>query len=110
MTRDEILEGTTEWVVEADQDGDRQLRKIEWDALMRRDFPDVSDTDRQQWSDRDFAYYDSNGDGAVEPSELAALSLEGFNCLDTNGDGRLSDAERDTRPSRDCPTRVIADQ
>lgn len=110
ITRDEIVEGIAKWVAEADQDGDQHLDKNEWHALMRRDFPDVSETDRVRWGDRDFGYYDTNGDGLVEPRELAALSLEGFDCHDTNADGRLSNAERDAMPSEECQTRVIGDQ
>ena len=86
-TRQEIIEGMKKWITEADQDQDGRLDALEWRALMRRYFPDVSDTDRQKWGNRDFAFYDTNGDGFIEEGELTALSLEGFDCHDTDGDG-----------------------
>jgi hypothetical protein len=101
-TRNELISNLSGWVVEADQNGDGRLNRSEFRALMRRDFPDNAEADRQRWGDRDFAYCDSNGDGFVEAGELTAPSLVGFDCLDTDRDGQLSSTEQDAARDATC--------
>jgi hypothetical protein len=109
-TRNELISNLSRWVVEADQNADGRLDRSEFRTLMRRDFPDTAEADRQRWADRDFAYYDSNGDGFVEAGELTAPSLVGFDCLDTDRDGRLSSTEQDAARDATClPSRTITE-
>ena len=108
-TRNEVADHATKWVAESDQNRDRRLDKVEWQVMMRRDFPNTAEEVRQRWGDRDFAEYDSNGDGFVEAEELTALGLEGFDCMDTDRDGRLSSSERMAAANPACPSRTIVE-
>ena len=109
-TRDEVVQNLTNWVAEADQNRDGRLDKIEWQALVRRDFPDTTEADRRRSADRDFAYYDRNGDNFIVPGELSAVSLVGFDCLDTDHDGRLSATEQVAAGEATCvPSRSITE-
>lgn len=110
QTRSELVRNLINWIAEADQNGDQRLDKLEWQALVHRDFPSAAEEDRQRWGEKDFAYYDSNGDGFVEAGELTAPSLVGFDCLDTDDDGRLTPTERVAAREATClPTRTITE-
>ncbi len=104
------MQNLAKWLAEADQNRDGRLDKIEWQSLVRRDFPDTAEADRQRWANRDFAYYDGNGDGFVEGGELSAPSLVGFDCLDTDRDGRLSATEQVAAREATClPSRTFTE-
>lgn len=69
---------------------------------MHREFPDTAATDRERLADLDFAYFDSDGDGFVEAGELAAPSLVGFDCLDSDHDDQLSSTELEAARDATC--------
>lgn len=110
FSRNQVIEDITAWIAEADENRDQRLDRSEWQALWRRGFPDVPEAGRQRQGNRDFAYYDTNGDGFVEAEELAADSVAGFDCLDTDRNGRLSSTEREAARDATClPSRNVTE-
>ena len=98
------------WIARADQNGDAKLSRGEWQAVSGRAFPDSSEIYLRRMAERDLGYYDRNRDGFVDLAELSAPSLEGFACLDTDHDGRLSATEQAAAAQATCiPTRTISD-
>ena len=105
--REEVAVQSAEWIAKSDRNGDRRLDKVEWQAMMHHDFPDTPEDDLQSWGDRDFAYFNHNGDEFVSVEDVTTLGLEGFDCMDRDRDGRLTDQERLAAPNPACPSRDI---
>ena len=101
--REDVASQATDFVVKWDENRDARIDKQEWQAMMRRSFPDVPDGDRNAWGERDFDEFDSSRDGFITSADLITSGLEGFDCMDANRNGRLSDAERHAGPNASCP-------
>lgn len=109
-SRDDVTLNISAWIARADRNGDAKLSRDEWQAISAVTFPEMTDDYLMRMAERDLAYYDRNGDGLVDLDELAGPSLEGFACLDTDHNGRVSAAEQAAGAQATClPTRTISD-
>ena len=110
LTRTELIANLTSWLTEVDKSGDDRLDRTEWQRLSRREFPNVPEAERQRWGARDFGDLDGDGDGFISVEELTTPLLEGFDCVDTDGDGRLSSTEGEASLQATClPQRTVSD-
>jgi Ca2+-binding EF-hand superfamily protein len=103
ITRDEFLARPERMFERLDQDHDgtisaAELQQIRADGQARRE----QFHERRQQGESNGDHMDANGDAAISCSEYDARGASMFQRLDTNNDGRITQAEAEAaRPHRD---------